>query len=258
MKHIPRHEEILKILTRLRSVSVQELTNRLNVSEVTIRKDLTILEEMGFALRSHGRASLAEDSRTLSTLSKRRSTNIPEKKAIAEKAKTLIKEGDTIFIDTGTTCMYFAEAVRNMTLRVLTNSLDVMNVLAEEPSISLVSLGGNYRKEAGSFLGPIPIEALKNFQIETCFIGATGIQERGIFSSQNIMEAQMKQQVLSSSGRRVVLADSSKVGKTAFSVFARLEDVDVLVTDTGFTGSGAFKKMGVEVLLADMNGGADE
>ena len=154
--------------------------------------------------------------------------------------------------------MYLAEAVKGLSLRVITNSLDVMNLLAEEPGISLVSLGGNYRKEAGSFLGPLPIEALKNFRIETCFIGSTGVQPRGVFSSQNIMEAQLKQQVLSSSGRRVILADSSKIGKTAFSVFARLDDVDVFVTDTGFKDFVSFQKKGVEVLLAEVNGGKDE
>lgn len=252
MKHIPRHEEILKILTRLRSISVQELTNRLNVSEVTIRKDLNILEEMGFIVRSHGRATLAEDSRTLSTLSKRKGVNIKEKRAIAEKARSLIKEGDTIYIDTGSTCRFLAEAVRNMSLRVITNSLDVMNVLAEEPGISLVSLGGNYRKEAGSFLGPLPIEALKNFQIETCFVGATGILPKGVFSSQNILESQMKQQILSVSGRRIILADSSKAGKSAFSVFARSENIDIVISDTGLKDAGILAKTGIEVMLAEV------
>ncbi len=250
MKHIPRHEEILKILTRLRSVSVQELTKRLGVSEVTIRKDLNTLEEMGFIVRSHGRAGLAEDSRTLNTLSKRKTVNVEEKRAIALKARTLIKEGDTVFLDTGSTCRCIAEAIKDMSLRVITNSLDVMNVLAEEPGISLVSLGGNYRKEAGSFLGPLPIEALKSFQLETCFVGATGFLSRGVFSSQNILESQMKQQVLSVSGRRVIVADSSKNGRSAFSVFARASDVDILITDKDFPGRESLVKLGVEVLLA--------
>ncbi len=250
MNHLPRHEEILKILTRLRSISVQELTTRLNVSEVTIRKDLSTLEEMGFIIRSHGRASLAEDSRTLRTLSTRKSINIEEKRRIAAKARSLIKEGDTIYLDTGSTCRYLAEEIKAMSLRVITNSLDVMNTLAEESGISLVSLGGSYRKEAGSFLGPLPIETLKNFHIETSFLGATGILSRGIFSSQNILESQLKQQVLDVSGRRVVLADSSKFGRSAFSVFARASDIDVLITDSDYKESESLTKLGLEVILA--------
>ncbi len=251
MHHLPRHEEILKILTRLRSISVQELTTRLNVSEVTIRKDLNTLEEMGYIIRSHGRASLAEDSRALRTLSTRKSINIEEKRKIAIKARSLIKEGDTIYLDTGSTCRYLAEEIKNMSLRVITNAIDVMNVLIEEPGISLLSLGGSYRKEAGSFLGPVPVEALKGFQIETCFIGASGILSRGVFSSQNIMESQLKQQVLAVSGRRVVLADSTKFGRSAFSVFARAEDVDILITDSGYKTPEDLIKTGLEVIIVE-------
>lgn len=250
MYHLPRHEEILKILTRLRSISVQELTTRLKVSEVTIRKDLNILEEMGFIIRSHGSARLAENSSTLRTLNTRKNINIEEKRRIAVKAKSLLREEDTIYIDSGSTCRYLAEEIRDMSIRVITNSMDVMNILAEEPGISLVSLGGNYRKEAGSFLGPVPIEALKNFQIETCFVGTTGILSRGIFSSQNIMESQLKQQVLAVSGRRVVLADSTKFERSAFSVFARSSDIDILITDSGFNNSESLTKLGLEVILA--------
>lgn len=251
MKHIPRHEEILKIITRLRTISVQDLTARLRVSEVTIRKDLNILEEMGFITRSHGGAGLAEDARTLRTLSIRKNINIEKKKAIAARARSLIREEDTIYLDSGSTCKFLAEQIRTMSIRVITNSLDVMNVLAEESSISLVSLGGNYRKEAGSFLGPLPIETLKNFHIETSFLGSTGIQSRGVFSSQNILESQLKQQVLKVSGRRVILADSTKLGHTAFSVFARAGDVDILITDSGYKNPEDMTGIGLEIIIVE-------
>ena len=169
---------------------------------------------------------------------------------IASKAKSLIKEGDTIYLDTGSTCRYLAEEIKKMSLRVITNSLDVMNTLAEKSGISLVSLGGSYRKEAGSFLGPLPIETLKNFHIETSFLGATGILSRGIFSSQNILESQLKQQVLNVSGRRVILADSTKFGHSAFSVFARTSDIDILITDSGYKDPESLTKLGLEVILA--------
>jgi DeoR family transcriptional regulator, aga operon transcriptional repressor len=250
MKHLPRHEEILKIITRLRSISVQDLTTRLKVSEVTIRKDLNLLEEMGFIIRSHGGARLAEDARTLRTLNVRKNINIKGKKAIAVSAVSLIREEDTIYIDSGSTCKYLAEQIKGMYIRVITNSLDVMNILAEESSISLVSLGGNYRKEAGSFLGPLPIETLKNFRIETSFLGVTGLLSRGVFSSQNILESQLKQQVLNVSERRVILADSTKFGHSAFSIFARAGDVDILITDSAYENSEDLNKIGIEVILA--------
>ncbi|HRZ90881.1 MAG TPA: hypothetical protein P5117_15475, partial [Spirochaetia bacterium] len=116
--------------------------------------------------------------------------------------------------------------------------------------ISLISLGGTYRREAGSFVGPMAIEALRTLQIETCFLGATGFSNRGAFSSQNLIESQLKQKVLEASGRRIILADSGKYGRQAFSVFARAGDVDILVTDPGFRNIKEFNVFGMEIVLA--------
>ena len=245
-----RHDEILKILARLRSVNVGELTNRLKVSEVTIRKDLTTLEEMGFLVRTRGGAELAEDSRFRRTMNVRRNEHLDAKRAIAAKAVELLREGDTIFIDAGSTCMLFAEAVADISLRVVTNSIDVMTRLADRPGISLIAVGGAYHKEAGSFLGPTAIENLNDFQIGTAFLGATGFSSKGVFSSQNTLEAQVKQRALEVSARRVVLADATKYEFTAFSVFARPDSIDVLVTDRSFQAVDELVGLGIEVVLA--------
>jgi DeoR/GlpR family transcriptional regulator of sugar metabolism len=236
MGHIPRHDEILNIISRLRNVSVQELTERLNVSEVTIRKDLTFLEEMGSVIRTHGGAKLAEDRALLRNLRTRMQEHQQAKRAVAERARELVNEGDTIYIDSGSTCYCLAEWIKGMTLRVLTNSIDVMAALADDPAVSLFSIGGSYRKEAGSFLGPIAEENVRRFQIETCFIGATGISEDGAMASQNVFESQLKRQVMEISQRKVILADSSKYLTGAFSVFARADEIDLLITDAGLDG----------------------
>ena len=252
MAHIPRHDDILTIISRLRTVSVQELTERLGVSEVTIRKDLTMLEEMGHVVRTHGGAKLAEDLTSNRNFEIRRTEHLREKRAIAGKARDLVSEGDTIYLDSGSTCLYLARELINMNLRVVTNSLAVMNTLADGYGISLFSAGGSYRREAGSFLGSIAMENIRNFQIETCFIGATGISREGKFSSQNIIESELKKQVLSISRRRIVLADSSKYPAQAFSIFARIDDVDILVTDESFPDSVKFHELGLEVLSAPL------
>jgi DeoR/GlpR family transcriptional regulator of sugar metabolism len=151
-----RHDEILTILSRLRSVSVGDLTARLKVSEVTIRKDLTTLEEMGFLIRTHGGAELAEDRRFRRTLNMRRNENREKKLAIASRAAELVREGDTIYIDSGSTCMLFAEAVADIALRVVTNSIDVMNRLADRPGISLIAVGEPITRRPAVFLGRQP------------------------------------------------------------------------------------------------------
>ncbi len=227
-----------------------ELTERLNVSEVTIRKDLTILEDMGAVVRTHGGAKLAEDRAALRPLATRLTEHTDEKQVISERAKKLVSEGDTIYIDTGSTCFYLARRVSDMNIRVVTNSLDVMNVLADAPGVSLISIGGGYRKEAGSFLGPAAEDTIRSFRIETCFIGATGISKDGAFSAQNVFESQLKRLVLGVSKRRVVLADSSKFDRTAFSVFAEPDDVDVLIVDAGFEHTDELSEKGIDVIIA--------
>jgi len=250
LAHIPRHDEILKIIARLRSVTVQELTERLSVSEVTIRKDLTLLEEMGSILRTRGGAKLAEDRAQLRNLHMRREEHRKEKLRIAAKAREFIREEDTIYLDSGSTCTLLAQKLFDMNLRIVTNSLDVMAAVADAPGISLFSIGGSYRKDAGSFIGPFAIELLRNFQIESCFVGATGFSAAGIFSSQNTIEAQLKRQVLKVSKRRVILADHSKFNKDAFAVFGRADEVDVLITDALRPGMEELRTLGIEVVIA--------
>jgi len=251
LAHIERHGEILKILSRLRSVSVQDLTARLDVSEVTIRKDLAALEDMGKLVRTRGGARLAEDASLVRTVRERDHEHVVEKRTIARCAKELVEEGDTIYIDSGSTLHMFAQEIKHMNLQVVTNSIDVLVELSDAEEITLFSLGGSYRKDAGSFIGPVTIEALKHFQIGTAFLGTTGFSARGVFSSQNIIEGQVKSQVIRSSERRVMLADSSKYKHKAFSIFARQGDIDILVTDGGFTDIDVFRSMGIEVLIAD-------
>ncbi len=249
--HIPRHAQILKLLSLLRTVSVSDFAQKLDVSEVTIRKDLSQLEEMGCLIRTHGGAQMAEDTRILKTIEVRQKERITTKQCIARKARQLVREGETIYIDAGSTCLLLASELKDASLRVVTNSIDVMVMLSGCTGISLVSLGGSYRREAGSFVGPMAIEALRMLHIETCFLGTTGFSASGVFSSQNLIESQLKQKVLEMSRRRIVLADSAKFGMEAFSIFARAGDVDVLITDKDFSHVKELNAFGLEVVSAD-------
>jgi DeoR/GlpR family transcriptional regulator of sugar metabolism len=250
MAHIPRHDDILQIVSRLRSVTVSDLTERTGVSEVTIRKDLKLLEEMGFVVRTHGGAQLAEDRSTIRTLAARRNEHSVEKRRIAERAAALVSEGDTIFIDSGSTCALLAAALAGMHLSVVTNSLPAMQILADSQAVVLLSTGGSYRRDAGSFLGPAAIRSIRELRIETCFIGATGVAADGSCSAQNLLESELKREVLAVSRRRVVLADSSKIGTTAFSVFAGTDQYDVLITDSECRTGDSLMRRGIEVIIA--------
>lgn len=245
-----RHEAIVHLVSKMREVSVQYLVERFGVSEATIRKDLTFLEEMGYLVRTHGGAILAEDRNQEVPLSQRETRNLAEKLAIVARAREFIHEGDTIFIDSGSTCRLLAREIRDMTIRVICHSLGVYEELKSAPNLSLFALGGSYRKDAESFIGPIAVDNLKYFQIQTCFIGTASFNDKGIFAAQNIIEAQLKAEVLKVSQRRIILADHTKYNTFGFSVFARPGDFDILITDKGFQGRDTLVALGIEVVMA--------
>ena len=246
----PRHDQIITLIRKLRKVSVHDLTERMGVSRVTIRKDLSFLEEKGILIRTHGGAMLAENQQKDKQFSIRGETVIQEKTGIACKARDMVLEGDTIFLDAGSTTAVLARELRGKNIRVITNSLDIMNILAGEPDITLISLGGNFRMEAGSFIGPLAENTVRQFRIDIAFLGASAFSSDGTFASHNIIESQLKSTVLKNSRRKVILSDSSKFGKDAFSIFAGPKDIDILITDLVFKGKEGFLSLGIEVITA--------
>jgi DeoR/GlpR family transcriptional regulator of sugar metabolism len=228
-----RHDDILRIVELRERVSVGELTERLGVSEVTIRKDLAYLEELGKLVRTRGGARAAQDRARIHPI-EARICSLPEVKAvIAEAAASLVREGETIFIDSGSTCLALARAVAGRDLRVVTNSLDVVQVLSQAPHIALHVTGGSFRSDARSFIGPAAVEAIRRFHFDRAFIGASGVTTEGVLSTQNAIEGETKRAAIGQAQRTVVLADSSKVGSAAFSIFARPSDVEMIIVESG-------------------------
>ncbi len=243
-----RHDRIITLIRKMRKVSVHDLTKRLGVTNVTIRKDLSFLEERGILMRTHGGAVLAENSYRDQYFLKRKETHKEEKKRIAKRAAEFIFEDDTVYIDSGSTAAFLAREISGINIRVITNSLDVMNILSNSEEVVLISVGGSFRKDAGSFIGPQAEEILRYFRIDLAFLGTSGISAEGRFSSFNIFESQFKSTVIASSKRKIILSDSSKYGKEAFSVFAQSGEIDMLVTDNSFSAGDQFARFGIEVI----------
>jgi DeoR/GlpR family transcriptional regulator of sugar metabolism len=131
---------------------------------------------------------------------------------------------------------------------VITNSLEIMSTLSSSNDITLTAIGGNFRKEANSFIGPLAEDAVNRLQFDIAFIGATGFSATGDFLTHNTIEGNVKKAMLNAAKRRIILADSSKFNARSFSKFANAELIDVLITDTGFTETEIFRKLGIEVL----------
>lgn len=246
-----RHEDILRILELRERVSVAELTERLGVSEVTVRKDLTVLEESGHLVRTRGGARRAQDRALLEPIDRRLAARPSVKRAIAAAAAELVREGETLFLDSGSTCLALARALRSRDLRVVTNSLDVLDELADAPSIVLHAVGGGFRREARSLIGPLAVEAVRRFHFNLAFLGTSGVSVEGAFSSQNTIESEVKRSVIGQAERAVVLGDASKIGRSAFSIFAQPDEVQLYVTNESEAARALAAAVPFEVIMVD-------
>lgn len=228
-----RWEEIRQILQSEQRVSVADLAQRLDVSEVTIRKDLVLMEGQGLLLRTYGGAILAEDSPAVIGFTEKSRQALHEKEQIARKAFELVRPGQSILLDSGTTCLALAHLLRGMDVQVITNSLSAARALAAGgDDSSLVILGGSYRPVTGAIIGDSAVQQVRQYNIDVAFLGTSGATPEGGFSCQNMLEAQIKRAMWRQAARRVILMDSSKFGTNRFAAFAGYDDVHTVITDT--------------------------
>ena len=243
-----RRDEILKILGDREYVTVEEFSRLLSVSAVTIRTDLTSLEESGLLMRTHGGAMKSSMKGEARLISNTMIENEMEKKAIAEKAASLIKPGNTIIIDSGSTTIHLIEHLKGKNITVVTNNLLVLEKLKSEDDIKIIALGGSLRRESMGTVGPLAEMAIKALNFDIYFMGAAAYNRSSITSS-DISESSLKRDMMDAADKVVFLADSSKFGKRAFSNICSWHDVDTFISDKM---DGEFKKeleeMGVEVI----------
>ncbi|BFO66073.1 transcriptional repressor AgaR [Chryseobacterium sp. KCF3-3] len=250
-KLLPRQEEILKELDEKGHVLVQDLCEKLNVSSVTIRKDLNYLESLGLLFRNHGGASKQVRYAYEKNVGEKESINVEAKQAIAKAALSLIQENDSIILASGTTMHYLARMLVNFgPLTVLTSSLRVAIELCNNPNINIIQLGGEVRKSSTSIVGSISEGILKQFSCNKLFLGVDGIDAEFGISTSNAAEAHLNQIMMECADQTVILADSSKLNKKGFGKIAALDQVDYLITDNGICAEdrAGMEEVGVKVM----------
>jgi DeoR/GlpR family transcriptional regulator of sugar metabolism len=232
-----RINKILEALAGREEVSVAELTERFQVTSMTIRRDLDILEQQGRITRTHGGTRLAAPSIVAFKFQKRRQSCLAEKRAIARAAAELVKPGMTVILDTGTTTLEVARALGGIPqLNVLTSSLAIASALLAYSNLELVLLGGTVSKNSPDLSGPLTEDNLAAFRADLAFIGADAVDARGLYtSSQQI--ARVSRAMIANARRTILVADSSKFGKTAFVRFTGWEKIDCLLVDDGLDKS---------------------
>lgn len=227
-----RHMAILEILQIQGSVSVADLATRLNVSEVTIRKDLTALEAGNKLYRTHGRAIPISPYIGDRHINEKEKQSVSEKRAIGKRAASLVQENDSILIASGTTILYAAKEMTNFkNLTAITASVSVSSLLSQNKYIDVVQLGGIVRESSVSVVGSFAESMLGYFNCSKLFMGADGVDLEFGVTTTNMMEANLNRMMMDASQKTILLVDSSKFGKRGFSKICNLEKIDQIITD---------------------------
>ncbi|GMU20944.1 MAG: DeoR family transcriptional regulator [Phycisphaerae bacterium] len=230
---IERRRLILKLLRTGSSVDTSELSNRLGVSEMTIRRDLRALENQNAVVRSYGGATLARRIHLEFEFDQRRQGALEAKQAIGRYAASLVEPHETIFVDTGTTTLEFARelARRDIEVTVATSSLAVGSELWGREQIKVLMLGGQLREGSPDLTGPLAEHCLEVLQASKAFLGCDGMHpQRGLFAADS-EGARVSATMLRNAAWRCVMADGSKIGRQATVRYAQFEEIDLLVID---------------------------
>lgn len=251
MNSLERKQEILRLLRDKDKVEVEELTELFGVSKVTVRTDLDALEAKGLLIRTHGGAMAPEQQSWIRRFTNTITEHTDEKGRIAKAAASLIKDGDALIIDNGSTTVHLSKYLSGKHLTVATGSLLVINEIMNDDSIELMILGGMLRHYSMGVIGPMTRLCLDQFHADWLFLGASAFSmEKGVFCT-NIVEAETKQLMIKSSSQVCFLADSSKLDARLFGKICDWNSIDYFITDAISDKNKAYlESLGVKVILA--------
>jgi len=247
-----RRRRICELLRAEGRVTVEALAARFGTSQVTIRGDLSTLESHGALTRTHGGAlTVTEVDQPLSV---KQLQHHAEKLRIAAAAAALIRDGETLILDSGTTTAEIARRIRTLDLKsvnVITNALNIAALLVDVPSVRLIMPGGILRRESDSLSGPMAEAALDTLQANRLYLGADGIDPQIGVMTPHLAEAELNAKMIAISRQVVVVADSSKFARSNISLIARIEQLHMLITDRAAPAEAIeqLRQRGVEVQL---------
>ena len=246
-----RHLEILRMVNEQERVSVKDLSETLNISMVTIRKDLEELESMGLLRRQHGFAAKGASD----AIDSRMTVHYLEKKKIAQLAVSLVKPMETIMIESGSTCALFAQelaAVNDVT--IITNSAYIARNLRGVPTANVILLGGDYDVVSEVTTGPVTELCAKEYYVDKIFVGIDGYTEEEGFSNVNHTRCSTVRGMAKQADKVVVLTTSEKFGKRSVAKMFSSGEVYSVVTDSRLSKEyqEILKKNQIKVELADV------
>ena len=250
-----RRLQISELVRQHGSVQVAALAQRFGVSMQTVRKDLRYLTERGVMARAYGGAidsGVVGGALSEPPYEAKRTAFLDEKRRIGQRAAAMVKAGDTIAIDSGTTAIQLAEALPNIDMTVVSNDFGVLATLTAKANINIVMLGGELRRKNMAFYGGLAEEALGALHVDMLFLGVDGFDlERGITTHYE-PEAMLNRKMVEAARMVVAISDSSKFGKVCLHRIIPVGDLNTLITDTNAPEDvrQASHQLGFELLLA--------
>src|SRR5512143_1357588 len=250
-----RRRRIKELVESQERVTVEELVGRFGVSAVTIRGDLDVMAEGGLLVRSHGGALKRVESAEDVPIAVKETQHHAEKVRIGQAAAQMIRDGETIMLDSGTTTAEIARQIRAMrlgALNVITNALNIAMELAGVPFVRLIMIGGILRQMSYSLSGPHAEQTLRHLNADRLFLGVDGLDLQIGLMTPDVLEAQLNAQLIRVAREVNVAADSTKFKRRSLSLIARLDAVHRVITDEKIDAeaAAALRAKGIEVVIA--------
>lgn len=232
MRKAIRKDEILEILNKYNYVTVEFLSKALHISQSSIRRDLIVMETEKLIKRSHGGVHAIDYNNTLTPYELRMQENSTGKRDICQKAIDLVNDGDTIFIDGSTTCLYLPDLLENKNnITVLTNSLKLSAMFERSKNITVYCTGGLLRLNELVATGSLAEKACGFMHTNLMFFSARAIDKNGVITDINEPETVIRQIAIKNTDKAVFLCDSTKFGKSSTFTVCNIEDISYVVTD---------------------------
>jgi DeoR/GlpR family transcriptional regulator of sugar metabolism len=258
MSALNRFSQIVEIVMEKGSISIPEICERFQVSEMTARRDLNELDRQGLLRRVHGGAIAGLARSYEPPFSTRATKNVSAKISIGLKAAELVYDGDSIALDVGTTTIEVIGGLKGKrNLTIVTSSLQIANRVVAELSLSsgvrLILTGGIVRPQELSMIGSIPEQVYRDLHVDKAFIGIGGIHPTDGLTEYNLEDAKTKQVLIQSAREKIVVADGSKFGLTTFASVASIASINTIVTDKSAPPEmiKKIRESSVNILIAD-------
>ncbi len=247
-----RWEKIIQFIESRGSASIEEIGQALNISPATVRRDLATIQQRGLITRTRGGAAPSNNVRIGPTLAESRKTNPNEKELIGRTAAKLIEDNDLLVIDGGYTTYQTAKHLQAKNLRVVTNSIDVIQALAHQKDLALITLGGEFNPVSGTNVGPVTEQQMRQLCVDKAVLGADAISLEDGLCSPRHQTAQTKKAMIEMAKEVILVADYTKLGRSALYRIAPIGKISTIVTDSKADPNllEKFRQAGVEILVA--------